>query len=96
MGSSRENVYGEYKFESLERKPYWPSDKLPVFIIGASGFVASHIPRRLKSECHYILLRSVCQRTFFCHEFHLVDLKIMDNRLKVTTGVEHMLILLQT
>ncbi|KAA8548720.1 hypothetical protein F0562_000404 [Nyssa sinensis] len=25
----------------------------------------------------------------FCHEFHLVDLRVMDNCLKVTTGVDH-------
>ncbi|EXC16776.1 GDP-mannose 3,5-epimerase 1 [Morus notabilis] len=90
MGS----IYGEYTYESLEREPYWPSGKLRISITGAGGFIASHIARRLKSEGHYIIAsdwkkNEHMTEDMFCHEFHLVDLRVMENCLKVTNGVDH-------
>ncbi|KAF4352736.1 hypothetical protein F8388_003389 [Cannabis sativa] len=90
MGSS----YGEYTYENLERELYWPSEKLRISITGAGGFIASHIARRLKSEGHYIIAsdwkkNEHMTEDMFCHEFHLVDLRVMDNCLKVTSGVDH-------
>ncbi|KAK6146003.1 hypothetical protein DH2020_019872 [Rehmannia glutinosa] len=63
-------------------------------ITGAGGFIASHIARRLKSEGHYIIAsdwkkNEHMTEDMFCHEFHLVDLRVMDNCLKVTNGVDH-------
>lgn len=94
MGSTGENKYGEFTYENLEREPYWPSEKLRISITGAGGFIASHIARRLKSEGHYIIAsdwkkNEHMTEEMFCHEFHLVDLRVMDNCLKVTTGVDH-------
>ncbi|KAK6161462.1 hypothetical protein DH2020_004843 [Rehmannia glutinosa] len=68
--------------------------KAPVSITGAGGFIASHIARRLKSEGHYIIAsdwkkNEHMPEDMFCHEFHLVDLRVMDNCLKVTNGVDH-------
>lgn len=93
MGSS-EGTYGAYTYEELEREPYWPSEKLRISVTGAGGFIASHIARRLKSEGHYIIAsdwkkNEHMTEDMFCHEFHLVDLRVMDNCLKVTKGVDH-------
>ncbi|RWV95804.1 hypothetical protein GW17_00041536 [Ensete ventricosum] len=87
--------YGEYTYANLEREPYWPSEKLRISITGAGGFIASHIARRLKREGHYIIAsdwkkNEHMTEDMFCHEFHLVDLRVMDNCLKVTSGVDHM------
>lgn len=87
-------LYGEYTYENLERESYWPSEKLRISITGAGGFIASHIARRLKSEGHYIIAsdwkkNEHMPEDMFCHEFHLVDLRVMDNCLKVTQGVDH-------
>lgn len=86
--------YGEYTYENLEREPYWPSEKLRISITGAGGFIASHIARRLKSEGHYIIAsdwkkNEHMTEDMFCHEFHLVDLRVMENCLKVTKDVDH-------
>jgi len=96
MGSSEKTVsaYGEYTYAELEREPYWPSEKLRISITGAGGFIGSHIARRLKSEGHYIIAsdwkkNEHMTEDMFCHEFHLVDLRVMDNCLKVTQGVDH-------
>ncbi|KAK9215181.1 hypothetical protein WN944_007184 [Citrus x changshan-huyou] len=93
MGST-EGTYGAYTYEELEREPYWPSEKLRISVTGAGGFIASHIARRLKSEGHYIIAsdwkkNEHMTEDMFCHEFHLVDLRVMDNCLKVTKGVDH-------
>ncbi|RWW49837.1 hypothetical protein BHE74_00043950, partial [Ensete ventricosum] len=83
-----------YTYENLEREPYWPYEKLRISITGAGGFIASHIARRLKSEGHYIIASDWKKNEhmtegMFCHEFHLVDLRVMDNCLKVTSGADH-------
>ncbi|KAF8388149.1 hypothetical protein HHK36_026815 [Tetracentron sinense] len=94
MGSTDETIYGEYTYKNLEREPYWPSEQLRISITGAGGFIASHIARRLKSEGHYIIAsdwkkNEHMTEDMFCHEFHLVDLRVMENCLKVTNGVGH-------
>ncbi|KAH7576782.1 hypothetical protein JRO89_XS01G0148300 [Xanthoceras sorbifolium] len=94
MGSTGGTNYGAYTYEQLEREPYWPSEKLRISITGAGGFIASHIARRLKSEGHYIIAsdwkkNEHMTEDMFCNEFHLVDLRVMENCLKVTQGVDH-------
>lgn len=86
--------YGAYTYDALEREIYWPSETLRISITGAGGFIASHIARRLKSEGHYIIAsdwkkNEHMPEEMFCNEFHLVDLRVMDNCLKVTKGVDH-------
>ncbi|XP_058770543.1 GDP-mannose 3,5-epimerase-like isoform X2 [Vicia villosa] len=94
MGSTGKTNYGEYTYENLEREPYWPSEKLKISITGAGGFIASHLARRLKKEGHYIIAsdwkkNEHMTEDMFCDEFHLVDLRVMDNCLTVTKGVDH-------
>lgn len=94
MGSTGGTNYGAYTYENLEREPYWPSEKLRISITGAGGFIASHIARRLKSEGHYVIAsdwkkNEHMSEDMFCDEFHLVDLRVMDNCLKVTKDVGH-------
>ncbi|KAL4301809.1 hypothetical protein GQ457_10G013820 [Hibiscus cannabinus] len=94
MGTADGTNYGAYTYDALEREPYWPSEKLRVSITGAGGFIASHIARCLKSEGHYIIAsdwkkNEHMTEDMFCHEFHLVDLRVMGNCLKVTNGVDH-------
>uniref|UniRef100_M8C0C9 GDP-mannose 3,5-epimerase 2 n=1 Tax=Aegilops tauschii TaxID=37682 RepID=M8C0C9_AEGTA len=84
----------EYTYADLEKEPYWPFEKLRISITGAGGFIASHIAKRLKGEGHYIIAsdwkrNEHMEEDMFCHEFHLADLRVMDNCLKVTTGVDH-------
>ncbi|MCD9640598.1 GDP-mannose 3,5-epimerase 1, partial [Datura stramonium] len=73
---------------------YWPSEKLRISITGAGGFIVSHIARCLKSKGHYIIVsdwkkNEHMTEDMFCHELHLADLRIVDNCLKVTKGVDH-------
>lgn len=94
MGSAGETNYGSYTYQELEREPYWPSENLRISITGAGGFIASHIARRLKNEGHYIIAsdwkrNEHMTEDMFCNEFHLVDLRVMDNCLKVTKNVDH-------
>ncbi|KAG5044384.1 hypothetical protein JHK87_008299 [Glycine soja] len=94
MGISGTTDYGSFTYQNLEREPYWPSEKLRISITGAGGFIASHIARRLKTEGHYIIASDWKKNEhmtegMFCHEFHLVDLRVMDNCLTVTKGVDH-------
>ncbi|PNW88209.1 hypothetical protein CHLRE_01g019250v5 [Chlamydomonas reinhardtii] len=79
----------KYPFE-----PYWPSAKLRICVTGAGGFIASHLAKRLKSEGHYIVACDWKRNEHFaeeefCHEFHLVDLRVYDNCKKVCEGCEH-------
>ena len=86
--------FGAYTATNLDREEYWPAAKLRISITGAGGFIASHIARRLKSEGHYIIAsdwkkNEHMSEDMFCDEFHLVDLRVMDNCLKVTQGAHH-------
>jgi len=94
MGSGDGFDYGAYTYDKLEREPYWPSEKLRISITGAGGFIGSHIARRLKSEGHYIIAsdwkkNEHMTEDMFCHEFYLVDLRVMENCVKVTKDVDH-------
>ncbi|KAA8544921.1 hypothetical protein F0562_019684 [Nyssa sinensis] len=67
-----------FSYESLEREPYWPSEKLRVSITGAGGFIAYHIARCMKSKGHYIIASEwkknehMIEDIFYC-EFDLMD-----------------------
>ncbi|GMH11310.1 hypothetical protein Nepgr_013151 [Nepenthes gracilis] len=91
MGNTDGFCYGSYTYNKLERTPYWPSEQLRIFIIGSGGFIGSHAAQHLKSEGHYIIAldwkkNKHMNEDLFCHEFHLVDLRVMVNCLKVTKG----------
>ena len=79
----------KYAFE-----PYWPEKSLRICITGAGGFIASHLAKRLKEEGHYIVAcdwkrNEHMPEDMFCNEFHLVDLRVFDNCMKVTKDCEH-------
>eukprot|EP00271_Cylindrocystis_brebissonii_P001262 TRINITY_DN1157_c0_g2_i1.p1 TRINITY_DN1157_c0_g2~~TRINITY_DN1157_c0_g2_i1.p1 ORF type:complete len:378 (-),score=84.66 TRINITY_DN1157_c0_g2_i1:488-1621(-) len=89
-----EGDFGAYTAPDMVREPYWPSEKLRISVSGAGGFIASHLARRLKSEGHYIIAsdwkkNEHMTEDMFCDEFHLVDLRVMDNCLKITKDVDH-------
>ena len=75
-------------------EPYWPEKKLRICVTGSGGFIASHLARRLKSEGHYIVgcdwkRNEHMPEDMFCDEFHLVDLRVYDNCMKVVKGCDH-------
>ena len=83
-----------YTAPDMVREPYWPKKKLRISVTGAGGFIASHLARRLKIEGHYIIAsdwkkNEHMTEDMFCDEFHLVDLRVMDNCLAITKGVDH-------
>lgn len=64
-----------------------------VCICGGAGFIGSHIALRLKKEGHFVVVADWKRNTFFkqeeyCDEFHLVDLRVLDNCVKATKGCE--------
>lgn len=90
---SSNTVYGTFTAD-IERLPYSPEKKLRVSVTGAGGFIASHIARRLKSEGHYVIAsdwkrNEHMTEDMFCDEFHLVDLRVMENCMVVTKDVDH-------
>ncbi|KAL3687281.1 hypothetical protein R1sor_013590 [Riccia sorocarpa] len=89
-----EIAHGDYTATNLQTESYWSEKKLRITVTGAGGFIASHLARRLKREGHYIIAadwkkNEHMTEDMFCDEFHLVDLRVMENCLKVTKGVEH-------
>ncbi|CAM6097523.1 unnamed protein product [Calypogeia fissa] len=88
------NSTGFYEATNLDKEPYWPEKKLKICVTGAGGFIASHIAKRLKSEGHFVVAadwkkNEHMPEELFCDEFHLVDLRVFDNCMLVTKGVEH-------
>jgi len=68
--------------------------KLKVCIGGGSGFIGSHIAKQLMAEGCYVICADWKDNEFmepveFCNEFHKLDLRILENCLKVTDGCQH-------
>jgi GDP-D-mannose 3',5'-epimerase len=68
--------------------------KLKVCVGGGAGFIGSHIAKQLKAEGCYVIAADWNRNEFmkeddFCDEFHEVDLRILENCLKVTAGCQH-------
>lgn len=68
--------------------------KLKVCIGGGGGFIGSHLAQRLMAEGCYVVCADWKDNEFmkpetFCNEFHKVDLRILENCLKVTEGCQH-------
>lgn len=64
-------------------------EKLRVCVGGGAGFIGSHIAKRLHEEGHYVISADwkkcqYYQDSEYCSEFHLVDLRVLDNWKKVT------------
>lgn len=64
-----------------------------VLIGGGGGFIGSHLAKRLKNEGNYVVVADWQRNEYFkeeefCNEFHLVDLRSLENCLKVTKDIE--------
>jgi len=64
-----------------------------VCVLGAGGFIASHLAKKLKSLGKYVICadwkkNEYMIETDFCNEFHLVDLRVFDNCMKVMNGCQ--------
>lgn len=84
-------VFQKFKTEHPED---FVDGKLRVCIGGGAGFIGSHIALRLRQEGCYVIAADWKDNEFmkpeeFCDEFHLVDLRILDNCLKVTKDCQH-------
>lgn len=69
-------------------------EQLRVCIGGGAGFIGSHIAKRLREEGAYVICADWKVNEFmkpeeFCDEFHLVDLRLLENCLNVTKGCHH-------
>jgi len=67
------------------------SDKKRVVIAGGGGFIGSHLAKRLKEEGNYVIVgdwqvNEYFKQEEFCDEFHQLDLRTLDNCLKLTKG----------
>lgn len=63
-----------------------------ICIGGGAGFIGSHIAKRLKSEGHHVVVADWERNIYFeeseyCSEFHLVDLRSLDNCIKVRVSL---------
>jgi len=68
--------------------------RIKVCVGGGAGFIGSHIAKRLKEEGCYVVAADWKENEFmappeFCDEFYKVDLRLLDNCLKVTEGCQH-------
>lgn len=71
-----------------------PQNQLRICITGVGGFIASHLAKRLKNEGHYIVgcdwkRNQHMQENEMCDEFHLCDLRVFDNCMKVVKDCDH-------
>ena len=62
-------------------------------LTSVEGFIGSHLAKRLKEEGNHVIAADWARNQYFkekefCDEFHLVDLRSLDNCLKVTKNVE--------
>jgi len=67
--------------------------KKRICVAGAGGFIASHMAKKLKEMGHYIVAvdwkkQEYFEEAQFCDEFHLVDLRTLDNCIKVQKDCE--------
>jgi len=70
------------------------ADKKKVILVaGGAGFIGSHLAKRLKKEGNHVIVADWQTNQYFkqeeyCDEFHLLDLRSLENCLKATKGVE--------
>jgi len=72
----------------------FPNGQMKVCVGGGAGFIGSHIARALKNEGCYVVCADWNDNEFmepneYCNEFHKVDLRVLENCLRVTAGCHH-------
>jgi GDP-D-mannose 3',5'-epimerase len=71
-----------------------PDGQVRVCIGGGAGFIGSHIAKNLMEQGCYVICADWVDNEFmapeaFCNEFHKLDLRILENCLKVTKDCQH-------
>jgi len=69
------------------------SEKKRIVIGGGGGFIGSHLAKRLKEEGFYVVVGDWQDNEYFkveeyCNEFHKVDLRSLEECIKITKGAE--------
>jgi len=69
------------------------SPRLKVCIGGGAGFIGSHLAKRLLEEGHHVVCADWKRCQYFevhqyCTEFHLVDLRVLNNWKRVSRGCD--------
>jgi GDP-D-mannose 3',5'-epimerase len=82
---------GESKSQSPSDPKKW--GKLKICVGGGGGFIGSHLARRLHLEGHHVVVADWAKNEYFkqedfCSEFHLVDLRSLENCKKATAGCD--------
>ncbi len=70
-----------------------PSKGKRVLVTGGSGFIGSHLAKRLKEEGNFVIIADWTQNPYFkkeelCNQFEVADLRTLDECLRVTVEVE--------
>lgn len=91
-GTIPENLKGSYEHHPYIKEVLSRIEPLRVLVTGASGFIGSHLGKRLKKEGYYVIgadwnAPEFMETSDFCDEFHLVDLRSMKNCLQVCKNV---------
>lgn len=68
--------------------------KLKICIAGGAGFIGSHIAKCLKAEGCYVVCADWKENEFmkkeeYCDEFYQLDLRLLENCMKITAGCQH-------
>jgi len=66
---------------------------MKILVAGGAGFIGSHVAKRLKAEGHYLVVADIQRNIYIpedqiCDEFHLHDLRSLENCLKSCEGCE--------
>lgn len=69
------------------------TNKLRIFVSGGGGFIGSHVAKRLKEQGHFVRVADWKKLEYFnddevCDEFHLLDLRDLDNCLKMCQDID--------
>lgn len=100
-GSIPAELKGRYKhhpyiaeiLKMIEPARILTTDKIKVLITGASGFIGSHLGKRMMHEGYYVVGADWEHPEFkqpeeFCHEFLNTDLRSMKNCLQACQGID--------
>jgi GDP-D-mannose 3',5'-epimerase len=78
---------------AVEKTPEELKGPLRILVAGGAGFIGSHLARRLKREGHHVVvadwqINPYFKQEEFCHEFHHVDLRVMDACVTAVKGCD--------